>query len=255
MKHIPLLIAAAMLLIMSSCGFNKVDFKAAHVNCDGCPEVILSGVTASVEVPVIQPYQKLEVCGLMQLIYTDSIENVMLSADSALLPYFKSRVDDGTLYLSLDSVSVADSFSAVVYIPQNPELSAVELSGVTTFETAVPISSRQFDLEGSGVCSLICRFDMPDGKLNMEFSGVSSVEAEGQVAEANIDISGVGSLEAYDLVIQHCTLDLSGTSSVELRCEQHLKADLSGMCALSYRGACTTEIDKNKLSSVDKDEK
>jgi len=253
MKQVMTIIAAAMLLTMSSCGLRDIDFSLAKINCEGCPEVILSGVTKSVDLPLTRPYHTIEANGVVSLVYTDSVGTLRLETDSALVPYFKSHISDGTLYLRLDSVSVADSFNLVVYIPENEALSDIELAGVCSFEGRIPFSVSEFELETNGVNSVSLCFDMPDGKLTMDLGGVAAVEVEGRVDKADIDLSGVGELDAGKLVTQQCTIDISGTSSASIACEGHLKADVSGMSSLNYSGGCTTEIEKSALASVDKD--
>jgi len=253
MKHTMSVLAAVALLTMSSCGLRDVDFSAAKINCEGCPEVILSGVTTGVDLPLAQPYHKIEAKGMVSMVYTDSVSTLRLEADSVLVPYFKSNVCNGTLFLSLDSISVADSFNLVVYIPVNPSLNDIELSGICNFDSRVPFSVSEFEIETSGVNSVSLCFDMPDGKLTMDLGGVAAVEAEGCVDKADINLSGVGELDAAKLVTQQCTIGVSGTSSASIACEGHLKADVSGMSSLDYTGGCTTEIEKSGLASVDKD--
>lgn len=174
-----------------------------------------SGVAAS-ETRAVANFEAIEATGIgkLKLRIGDS-DGVKVSADDNILPLIKTEVKDGVLTLSTKGATL--SKTDIVFEVTARRIKRIENSGT------VSIDASGFN----------------GGELSVETSGVGSIKLDGRVDSFKAELSGVGSLEADALVADRIDTNLSGVGSANVRAEKTLRANVSGVGSLSWKGAAT----------------
>jgi hypothetical protein len=143
------------------------------------------------------------------------VQSVKITADDNLMPLLTSEVKHGVLMLGVQgSISTK---TKIRYEITAPRIERIENSGAVA-------------TEASG---------FKGGALAVSASGAGSVTLSGKVDSLKATLSGVGSLNADKLTADRVTVDLSGVGSAEIRAEKSLKADVSGVGSMTWRGGAT----------------
>ena len=158
-----------------------------------------------------------------------SAHKVVLKGSNNLLPHYKTEIVNGILYLGYQKASVQhDDVEAFVTLPY---LNTISLSGSTEVDIA-------------GQFPVIETF-------KISISGSGEVEANDLITarETNISISGSGEADLKKLSTKKADIDLSGSGSVTIGVEDHLKVRISGSGKVEYLGV--PEVD-SKISGSGK---
>lgn len=154
---------------------------------------------------------------------------VVLKGSNNLIPYYKTEIINGILYLGYQKASVQhDDVEAFVTLPF---LHNIFLSG-----------SSEVDISG--------KFPTIE-TLRISISGSGELEANDLLTakETNISISGSGEADLKKLNTKKADIDLSGSGEVKIGVEEQLKVRISGSGKVQYLG--TPEID-SKISGSGK---
>jgi hypothetical protein len=156
-------------------------------------------------------------------------QSVKITADDNLLPLFKTEVKNGVLEISNERGM--RTRSKIVFEITAPKIDRVENSG------ALSVNAKGF----------------AGGALKVVHSGTGSVELEGAVDSLELDLSGVGSANTAKLVAGKVTAYVSGVGSADIRAEKSLRASVSGVGSVKWRGAATdVKTDVSGVGSVKK---
>ena len=208
LRRTALLVAASGALLLSACGDISISF--------GDPNAVVgSGVRAS-ESRAVAAFTAIDASGVGSLkLRVGDAEGLKITADDNLLPKIKSEVKNGVLILS--STSAVHSKNDIVYEVSARSIQRIENSGT------VSIDASGFN----------------GGSLMIDTSGVGSTLLAGRVESLKVDLSGVGSIDAERLVADKVDAQLSGVGSGTVRAEKSIRADVSGVGSLSWKGAAT----------------
>jgi hypothetical protein len=67
----------------------------------------------------------------------------------------------------------------------------------------------------------------------------------------DIDLSGASDVKAFDLAVQQCRIDLSGSSDVSITCNGEMTVSASGASDVKYKGSgVIREVRTSGSSSV-----
>jgi Putative auto-transporter adhesin, head GIN domain len=206
--RIGMLLAASGALLLASCGDISISIGDDKV-------VNGSGVRAS-ETRAVTAFTSVDASGVgnMKLRIGDA-DSLKITADDNLLPKIKSEVKDGVLILS--STSALHSKTDIVYEITAKSIQRIENSGT------VSIDASGFN----------------GGALKIETSGVGSTVLAGKVDSLKVELSGVGSIDADRLVADRVVAEMSGVGSGSVRAEKSIRAEVSGVGSLSWKGAAT----------------
>jgi Putative auto-transporter adhesin, head GIN domain len=218
--------AVAAALALTAC--EDVTIKIGHKN--GAKG---SGVSAT-ETRAMTQFSGVELTGVGKLILKvgeGSNYSVKVTADDNLLALIETKVAGDTLVIGLkDAVSISNS-SSFVYEVTAPKIEKLESSGAAA-------------VEGSG---------FNGGKLALDVSGVGSVKLNGRVDEFRADLSGAGSLDSSSLIANDVKVELSGVGSADVHADQRIRANVSGLGSITWRGNATdVKTDVSGLGSVRK---
>src|SRR6185295_1904026 len=90
------------------------------------------------------------------------------------------------------------------------------------------------ELSSSGSGSLKLEVDAPE--IAAGISGAGFVDLSGETKKFNANVSGAGGIRAFDLKAEEAELGISGTGNMEVYSSVKLKASISGMGKVRYKG-------------------
>lgn len=158
---------------------------------------------------------------------------VVVSAESNLLPYIETDIRNGHLNLSVAGIhSLKNTRPIEIYIT-TPVLEAIRLSGSGEITTGL-FNTDEFKTVISGSGSIATYINSHSAEFVI--SGSGNVEIFGNVDEARMTISGSGKIYAYDLQLQECTANISGSGDMFVKISRSLQAAISGSGYVYYIG-------------------
>jgi Putative auto-transporter adhesin, head GIN domain len=205
-----LVVACVAAIALPACG----DFNIG-VNIGSGKGVKGSGVAAT-QSRDLPAFTSIETTGSGKVVIkVGETQSVKITADDNLLPFLSSEVKNGKLVLSVSKP--ISTKTTIKYEIKAPKIDRIDNSG------AIATTASGF----SG------------GSLTVDASGAGSVALAGKVDSLNVNLSGVGSLDADKLAADRVSAELSGVGSAELRAEKSIKANVSGVGSMTWRGAAT----------------
>ena len=181
--------------------------------------------------------------------------SLTVEAEENLLPLLTTSAENGTLEISvksgvdlrptkpvifhvtvgrIETVRVAGSGRVDAGPIKTPQLTAaISGSGDVAIET-IEADRLVGRISGSGAIKL--------GRVNVktlhcEISGSGDAQLAGQADEADVSISGSGSIHADDLRCRAADVSIAGSGSARIATSEKLTADVSGSGSLRYRGS------------------
>lgn len=133
-----------------------------------------------------------------------------------------------------------------------PELRSLETEGtvdvdVTGFTTLI---DRFLKSRGTGQM----KFNGVSTLLTLDLSGTSRMELSGNAYEIDGNLSGTTRLKAYNMIAQHCTIDISGTAEAEVWVEASLKGSANGVTIIRYKGnPAIVDVQMSEMAKVIKE--
>jgi hypothetical protein len=236
LKHV--MIALLLAVLMSSCSAANIFVKTVQ----GSGEVV-------VEKREVESFSKIKAHGDLELFVTQVEPGVEVHAESNLMKYIHTYVEDQTLI-----VEIADTDGASINLqPLEPiqvyvmltKITDVQLSGSVDLKTGQLIAEdMQMNLSLSGESTAKINAVRAD-ILNINLSGASELEiVDGQVVEQFIEASGDSQYLAEWLKSDSTTMMLSKGSEATIWAEEDFEVELSGGSTAYYYGST------NNLSEI-----
>jgi len=92
---------------------------------------------------------------------------------------------------------------------------------------------KAFSLEGAGDVDIS---GINESEFSVDLSGAGDLKASGQAKKLHATLSGAGDVQLYDLKSETVNASLSGTGNLKVWATKYLKASMSGVGDLSYKG-------------------
>jgi len=186
---------------------------------DGC--IMISGPIIN-ESRTVSEFHSVSLKGVGNILLTQGTpQSLTIETHQSVLNSLKTEVSNEKLSIELNDCITGslDKFDIHITIPNIEKL---ELSGVGNI-----LGQNNFDLN----------------KLEIEIEGVGEVTVMGTAGRLEISTSGVGNVQAFDLISNTCEVNLTGAGNVEVHAELELEANISGAGNIYYKGFPT--IDAN----------
>ena len=155
---------------------------------------------------------------------------VELKGSNNLIPYFKTNIINGTLYLGYENASVQhDDVEAYITLPV---IRKVTLSG-----------SGKINIEG----------DFPpvhELKLSISGSGDILIKDPFDSDESLVSISGSGKVDLLKVNSKMAEVDISGSGNASLKVQNKLEAKISGSGKIYYSGSPEVDADVSGSGKV-----
>ena len=180
----------------------------------------------------------------------DTIFRVEVEAESNLIPYIKTTINGNVL--EIDSRENLNSNYAMKVMVYSPVLAGVDLSGSGlinvqnaasgTFDVILSGSGSIYGdvntgffnstLSGSGEID----FSMISDNVKATISGSGNIRLTGQCTFGEYKISESGNIEAFNLPLNECNAQISGSGNIYTTVSDKLVATISGSGNLYYIG-------------------
>ncbi len=113
-------------------------------------------------------------------------------------------------------------------------LHRLELNGLSHLVCEGPIRSAQLDLECNGIRDLVLPLEV--GTFTALFHGIGRASLYGRAQTANIEYTGIGNLQAYDLVTDEMKVASTGIGRIEVHAQKKLIVSATGIGSVRYLG-------------------
>jgi hypothetical protein len=232
-----LIVLAAMLMIVAGCGKSAIRIKG-------------NGNVIS-ETRALTGFNKVENEGAFDVyIIQDSVSEVTIEAESNLIGYIRTEIQGNTLNIyTKENLRTTRPIKLYIY---TPDINSVRLSGsgiidlrtIYTDEMEVVLSGSgeikgtvfadytSVGINGSGTANM----SLNSGEVQTDISGSGDMYFSGQATTAHFGISGSGSIRAYNLVLQNCYANISGSGDMYVNVSDLLDVKISGSGSVYYIG-------------------
>ena len=198
----------------------------------------------------VEPFTKVETGGSLKLVLKqDANQSVRIVADDNIQKSIKTYVDGNTLKIKMDG-NFCNTGPITVYLSAK-SYEGVDASGAVEVESDGKLQTKDFylDLSGSSKVTL----DLNAANVETKSSGASEIHLKGQASSHRIDMSGSGSVDAFDFVVGKYKIESSGASESKINVLNELSVHSSGSSDVKYRGNPQKVInDESGASSVKK---
>ena len=232
-----LVILAASLLIMAGCGKSAIRIKG-------------NGNVVS-ETRAMVDFNRVENEGAFDVyIIQDSVSEVTIEAESNLIGYIRTEVSGSTLRVyTKENLKTTRPIKIYIY---TPDINSVRLSGSGIIDLrTIHTDDMEVVLSGSGEITGTVFADYTSvgingsGTANMSInttdletsiSGSGDMYFSGQAVTAHFGISGSGSIRAYNLELENCYANISGSGDMFVNVSDLLDVKISGSGSIYYIG-------------------
>lgn len=179
----------------------------------------------------LDEFSGIEVGGAYKLMLTrDQAQSLAIRADENVVPYIKTEVRNGRLHIFSDE-NICDEVEIAISMAELTDISA---SGAVDVETTNRFTTGEFLLDASGAVE--ANLDIEAEKIRTRLSGAGEIEYRGKAGRHQVNISGAGELNAFDLVANQYDIDLSGAAACSVHVLSELNVQASGASSVRYRG-------------------
>jgi hypothetical protein len=140
-------------------------------------------------------------------------QSVEITADSNVIDYLRTEVEDGSLYIYLASGHHYENITVHV------EVMVKGLNGVTN--------------EGSGILKIL---DVENPDFHIKNIGTSDISFSGSSKTLSIENEGSGRISGYTFLTESCSIHIMGSGDVEVNCSNELQAEIDGSGNVFYKG-------------------
>jgi putative autotransporter adhesin-like protein len=162
----------------------------------------------------LTPFDSLEVsCHGSIQVHTQGQEGLEISGDNNIIPLITTEVNNGILYIR--SSKEYNSRDKLVINVSAPDL-------------------KKFVFSGAGKANLS---NVKNDRMEISLAGAGSLTASGETKEADITLSGAGSVDAKNLHAVNAKVNSSGVGGVEIYVTGKLDAKTSGIGEINYYGS------------------
>ena len=218
------------------------------------------------------------------------MESLVIEADPGVMPYVRSEVRNGVLHLYLDgrfwrqgNINAITLNATIVM----RDLDYVTLSGMSNLVVEDLFTPERFRFNGRGVSSLA--INLNTNQLEMELSGVSTIEINanvsgysrlnssgvstitgsliteqaifdyngtgavtltGSATNANINAFGASNLHLVNFPIRTAIVNTSGASNITINATESLIINASGVSTVRYTGTTNVQKSNSGMSTV-----
>lgn len=182
----------------------------------------------------VKDFARLEVSNAFK-VYLSQGQSVSLTveADQNLMAYIKTEVKGDRLRIyTTENIRSAEAMN--IYLTFR-ELEMIGLSGAVELTGEGTMSFGSLNLDGSGASEL--DLSLKADKIDVDFSGASHIVLAGEAPVAVFDVSGASKINAYNLAVRTCELDVSGAAEARVNVAESLTVNVSGAASVRYKGS------------------
>ena len=209
------MISVLALLVFSCDNDVNVNFPD-HPNfpSDGTNCLKGSGLIVMQDRTIADPFTKIKSSIYADILVTQGVqEDVLLEGQQNILDQITTEVINGELHIKLDRcVSIAQAVKVHIAIP---DIESLELEGVG---------------------DVVAQNDLDLTDLQIVLTGTGNFQLQGVATFLDIDLTGVGDVEVFDLIADVCQVRITGVGNVEVTVNDELDVSISGVGDVYYKG-------------------
>jgi Putative auto-transporter adhesin, head GIN domain len=185
----------------------------AGCNLINNPSNIQGSGIAKTEKRAVASFDSLDVnCVGSIEVHSQGQKSLEISGDDNIIPFITTEVKNGTLYIrSSDGYNPQQKLQIIV---STPDL-------------------KKFVFDGVGEANLS---NVKNDRIEIDICGVGSFNASGETKEADITLSGVGSVDAKNLHAVNAKVNSTAVGNVDLSVTGQLDVKASGVGEVNYYG-------------------
>jgi hypothetical protein len=196
-RPLAVFLAAALGVLLSGCGY----FGPRG-----------SGV-AKTETRPVEAFERISVAGSPDVVARVGSEpSLVVTGDDNLLAYLVTRVENGTLHVSLKR-------SGRVRVPMRIEVTTPRLEEVRIAGSA--------DVEATGIAGT---------EFRAAIAGSGDLKATGKVDRLEVRIAGSGDMHLFDLAARSVDVRIAGSGDADVRASEELSVRIAGSGDVRYDG-------------------
>lgn len=194
----------------------------------------------------------------------DSIYQVVVQAESNLVPYVQTMVNGNKLIITTNE-NMQENYPINVYV-KTPTLNSIELSGSGIVQSNTIVTQNlSVKLSGSGnmngavvtpMSNIILtgsgniNYYLDSDNLSSTISGSGAINLIGTSTSSSNLISGSGDLNAFSLLSDNVQATISGSGNVYINAEKQLDVTISGSGNVYYIGDPSLNVNISGSGSV-----
>ncbi|HTI58053.1 head GIN domain-containing protein [Mucilaginibacter sp.] len=223
-------IAFLAIVILPSCRFRCIKGSGNHVS----------------ENHKVSDFTRINVSGGFKVtLKQDSSLNVSINADDNLMKYIHVESDGDELKVYYKK-NVCPSGQMEISIGVR-NLEKLKGSGAINFVSDGKINTKDLDIKLNGASNI--NMDLSAANLSTESAGASEITLRGQATSHRIEMTGNGTVHAFDFVVGKYDLHTTGASDCEINVLNDLQVSSTGAADVKYKGN-PANVNTSKLGAA-----
>lgn len=170
--------------------------------------------------------------GIDVYIKKGNTENLKVEADENLLDVIRTEVKNRTLYIYSEE-NIRHAKAKRVYVLYK-NLSRIKITSSGDLEGVNTLETEDLDISLSSAGDLDLDIEAREVYLTISSSGDAKVTGKADYLRANL--SSAGDLDAYDLKVKRCRINVSSAGNAKIHVSEELDATASSAGDIYYRG-------------------
>ncbi len=193
---------------------------------------------------------KIKLSGLMDFhLIQGSEQSIRLEGDEELVNKVDINQTNGLLEVSLtdEDLEIFKDRTLEAYITVE-NLEELTFEGVGKLQSDNELNTNLLTIKGDGVGKI--DLDIQTNELQAEFNLLGDVNLSGKAQRVRLVNSGMGRVDASDLVTEWMDLKSDGIGKVSVNCTDKLALEVNGIGKVTYKG--DPEIIREQINGIGK---
>jgi Putative auto-transporter adhesin, head GIN domain len=178
------------------------------------------------------------------------VVSVVVEADDNIIKYIETKVSGNTLKIRTEDLHSYSDVHMKVYVTV-PSLKAISASASAevTGENILK-SSDKLTFKASSSSNINAEVDAPE--IETDANSSATITLSGRTKEHKSEASSSANVEAFGLLSENTTANVSSSANIEVHASVTLNAKASSSGSIEYKGAATVTKSENSSGSVSK---
>lgn len=162
-----------------------------------------------------------------------STQKVRVEGQQNIIDLLKTSVSGNVWKIGFEqNVSNYKSFKIYITLPTLTEVGLSGSGDITCTNLFDNLGDLSVYVSGSGNMNL----NASAKSINTKLSGSGNITLKGKSSYQEIKVSGSGNIEAFDLIVEEASVNISGSGNIQLNVAKELNARISGSGDIIYKG-------------------
>ncbi|MBN8701577.1 MAG: DUF2807 domain-containing protein [Bacteroidetes bacterium] len=164
---------------------------------------------------------------------------VAINASENNAPKIKTTIsNEGVLTITTDAgIKTSEKASILIKVPKLNEL---EINGSGNIKSKGTLTTDNIALITKSTGSM--DLNIKASEINATIHSIGVIKLAGETSVLNTEITGVGSIDAFELQSNKTKVSISGAGSAQVQAKDKLEASVSGVGSVVYKGTPSEKI-------------